>query len=86
VSPADPADPATPARSTPAGPPAPLGELPDPSTRPCADCGHVWFDGERRHEYVIGPPPPGFRNGRVEVVCVLCRRQRRRAAADAADA
>jgi hypothetical protein len=32
---------------------------------------------------VIGPPPPGFRNGRVEVVCVLCRRQRRRDAADA---
>jgi hypothetical protein len=51
---------------------------PDPSARPCVDCGHVWFEGERRHELVTGPPPPGFRRGRVEVVCVLCRRQRER--------
>ncbi|HEY5197187.1 MAG TPA: hypothetical protein VIJ51_09195 [Solirubrobacteraceae bacterium] len=52
----------------------------DPSSLPCVDCGHVWFDGERRHEYVPAPPPPGFRTGgdRVEVVCVLCARKRDR--------
>jgi hypothetical protein len=51
---------------------------PDPNDSPCVDCGHVWFDGERRHEIVVGPPPPGFRKGRLEVVCVLCARQRER--------
>jgi hypothetical protein len=56
---------------------------PDPSSLPCVDCGHVWFEGERRHECVPAPPPPGFRTaaGRVEVVCVLCRRQRERRSA-----
>ncbi len=84
MSPSGPAPDPTPAQPIPArGTPAAPDDLPDPSTRPCADCGHVWFDGERRHEYVHGPPPPGFRSGRVEVVCVLCRRQRRRQAADA---
>lgn len=28
-----------------------LGIRPDPNKLPCADCGHVWHDGERRHEY-----------------------------------
>jgi len=53
---------------------------PDPRSLPCVDCGHVWFEGERRHDYVPASPPPGFRTaaGRVEVVCVLCRQQRRR--------
>jgi hypothetical protein len=50
----------------------------DPDASPCVDCGHVWFEGERRHEIVTGPPPPGFRVGQAEVVCVLCRRQRER--------
>ncbi|HEX3873334.1 MAG TPA: hypothetical protein VHW26_04240 [Solirubrobacteraceae bacterium] len=55
---------------------------PDPNESPCVDCGHVWFEGERRHEYVVGPPPPGFRTGGgVEVVCVLCRGQRERRSA-----
>jgi hypothetical protein len=52
--------------------------LPDPDASPCADCGHVWFEGERHHEHVTGLPPPGFRTGRVEVVCVPCRQQRER--------
>jgi hypothetical protein len=55
---------------------------PDPDASPCVDCGHVWFPGERHHEHVSGPPPPGFRSGRVEVVCVLCRRQRERRPAE----
>jgi hypothetical protein len=66
------------ARATGAG-----GGRPDADASPCVDCGHVWFEGERHHEHVTGPPPPGFRTGRVEVVCVLCRRQREsRAAGD----
>lgn len=27
------------------------GRRPRPDSLPCADCGHVWRDGERRHEY-----------------------------------
>ena len=41
----------------------PQAGLPDPNASPCVDCGHVWFDGERRHEHVVGAPPPGFHKG-----------------------
>ncbi len=51
------------------GPPEPQA---DPNTRPCADCGHVWFAGERGHVYV----------GDDEVVCILCLRYRERAQAE----
>ncbi len=27
------------------------GYRPHPNDMPCVDCGHVWRDGERRHEY-----------------------------------
>jgi len=58
----------SPAASTPAG-------WPDPNERNCDDCGHVWFAGERRHEYAdveaVSPE-------KADVVCVLCRRQRER--------
>lgn len=27
------------------------GRRPHPNTLPCADCGHIWEEGERRHEY-----------------------------------
>jgi hypothetical protein len=42
------------------------GERPDPNERPCDNCGHIWFAGERRHEYV----------DEDEVLCILCRRKR----------
>ena len=51
---------------------APVG-WPDPNERPCADCGHIWFAGERRHEYAdheVERPEDAL------VLCVLCRRQR----------
>jgi len=48
-------------------------DWPDPGTRPCADCGHVYFAGERRHEYL---DHSAARHEDVEVLCVLCRRQR----------
>lgn len=46
----------------------------DPNTRPCADCGHVWFAGERKHVYVAD----GAADERDEVICVLCQRVRER--------
>ncbi len=46
---------------------------PDPHDRPCDECGHVWFAGQRRHEYL---DLSAERHEDVEVLCVLCRRQR----------
>lgn len=45
----------------------------DPNTRPCDDCGHIWFAGERRHEYL---DHDAERHEDAGVLCVLCRRQR----------
>jgi len=45
----------------------------DPNARPCDDCGHVWFAGERRHEYLDSS---GDGRQDAEVICVLCREQR----------
>jgi len=44
-----------------------------PNTRPCHDCGHIWFAGERRHEY-LDEGDGDHADDRV--LCVLCRRQR----------
>lgn len=48
-------------------------DWPHPNARLCDDCGHVWFAGERRHEYLAHD---GDRPEDVTVLCVLCRRQR----------
>lgn len=48
-------------------------DWPHPNTRPCDDCGHVWFTRERRHEYI---DHDAQRHEDVEVLCVLCRQQR----------
>jgi len=49
---------------------------PHPNTQPCADCGHVWFAGERQHVYVdVGDQAVGEDD---EVICVLCQRVRER--------
>ena len=48
---------------------------PDPNDRPCDDCGHVWFAGERQHEYA-GGGAAAERPEDAEVICVLCRVQR----------
>lgn len=52
------------------------GILPHPNTQPCADCGHVWVAGERRHEHDHhrGYEPP--HDVSVEVVCTLCHADR----------
>lgn len=46
-----------------------------PNSRPCADCGHVWFAGERQHVYAN----PGEDD---EVICVLCKLVRERPQTD----
>jgi hypothetical protein len=48
-------------------------DRPDPNTRPCDACGHIWFAGERRHEYV--GPAGASEHGDGEVLCVLCLRK-----------
>jgi hypothetical protein len=54
-----------------------LGQRPHPNTRPCSDCGHVWFEGERRHEYVDAAGEITVAD-EADVVCILCRVKRRR--------
>ena len=52
------------------------GRRPHPSTIPCSDCGHVWEDGERRHEYdhYLGYAAENHRD--VEPVCTTCHVKR----------
>lgn len=48
------------------------GRLPHASTVACADCGHVYTEGERRHEY---DHHAGYEREHwltVEAVCTLC--------------
>lgn len=53
------------------------GRWPDPNTRTCMDCGHVWFRGERRHHYDVDHLDRLVEDPEdVHVVCVLCRQQR----------
>ncbi|MHB8659457.1 MAG: hypothetical protein ACYC91_16200 [Solirubrobacteraceae bacterium] len=46
---------------------------PDPNVEPCADCGHVWFAGERQHEYFRGSPELP---DETLVLCALCHHKR----------
>ena len=48
-------------------------DWPHPNERPCDQCGHIWFAGERRHDYV---EHGGERPEEVAVLCRLCRQQR----------
>ena len=54
-----------------------LGQRPHPNARPCADCDHVWFEGERRHEYVDADGEVSIEDD-AEVVCRLCHVKRMR--------
>lgn len=54
-----------------------------PNFLPCEDCGHVWKEGERRHEYdhYLGY---GVRNHyNVQAVCTTCHRKRSTARGEA---
>lgn len=46
------------------------------SSLPCADCGHVWLAGERRHEYDHYLGYAAAHHYDVQAVCTLCHRAR----------
>ncbi len=48
-------------------------DWPHPNDRPCDKCGHIWFAGQRRHEYLDHGTSS---HEDVEVLCRLCRQQR----------
>lgn len=52
------------------------GRLAHPNTIPCADCGHNWVEGERRHEYDHRLGYAAEHHLDVEAVCTRCHRRR----------
>jgi hypothetical protein len=54
-----------------------------PNSIPCAECGHVWFTGERSHRWA-GEPVAG--QPRSRVLCALCASQLELDASGQADA
>jgi hypothetical protein len=52
------------------------GRLAHPNTLPCADCGHAWEQGERRHEYDHHLGYAAENHLAVEAVCTICHRRR----------
>lgn len=52
------------------------GKRPHPNTLPCADCGHVWAAGERRHEYDHHLGYAAEHHLDVEPVCTVCHAKR----------
>jgi hypothetical protein len=53
-----------------------VGLLPHPNAMPCTDCGHVWADGERRHEYDHHHGYDAQHHEDVEAVCTTCHHRR----------
>lgn len=52
------------------------GRRPHPNELPCADCGHVWSLGERRHEYDHHLGYAADHHYDVQSVCTLCHSHR----------
>lgn len=52
------------------------GRLPHPNAIACADCGHTWKHGERRHDYDHHLGYDAEHHLDVEPVCTLCHRRR----------
>ncbi len=52
------------------------GRRPHPNSVPCADCGHVWEEGERRHEYDHFRGYMAAHHLDVESVCTNCHAKR----------
>lgn len=52
------------------------GYRPHPNTLPCADCGHVWQLGERRHEYDHHRGYASEHHYDVIAVCTTCHARR----------
>lgn len=53
-----------------------IGQLPHPNTVPCADCGHVFMHGVRRHEYDHYLGYDANNHEDVEPVCTRCHHAR----------
>jgi hypothetical protein len=53
-----------------------MGVLPAPNSLPCADCGHTWAVGERRHEYDHYRGYRAANHEDVEAVCTTCHHAR----------
>lgn len=49
---------------------------PHPNTIPCIDCGHVWRNGERRHEYDHCAGYGSNAHLTVDAVCTTCHAAR----------
>jgi hypothetical protein len=52
------------------------GKRPHPNTLPCTDCGHVWSEGERRHEYDHHLGYAAEHHYDVQPVCTTCHAAR----------
>lgn len=52
------------------------GHRQHPNALPCADCGHVWSAGERRHEYDHYLGYSARHHYDVQAVCTVCHAQR----------
>lgn len=52
------------------------GYRPHPNQLACVDCGHVWREGERRHEYDHHKGYAPEYHYDVEPVCTLCHAKR----------
>lgn len=52
------------------------GRRAHPNSLPCADCGHIWIEGERRHEYDHHLGYAAEHHLAVEPVCTLCHHKR----------
>lgn len=52
------------------------GRLPRPNALPCSDCGHVWQEGERRHEYDHYAGYSTEDQLSVQAVCSACHHMR----------
>jgi hypothetical protein len=53
-----------------------VGLLPDPNDVPCTDCGHVYVEGGRRHEYDHHLGYSAKHQLDVEAVCTSCHHGR----------
>ena len=52
--------------------------IPSPNEMPCVDCGHIWGEGERRHEYDHYRGYAAEHHETVEAVCSKCHHERER--------
>lgn len=52
------------------------GLIPAPNSLPCTDCGHIWSQGGKRHEYDHYLGYAAENHERVEPVCTRCHHQR----------